>query len=281
MFRKGSYFIVLLLLPLLFLFTAAVLKNKTLPADHPKIWKKTDLWEVVKLHQKGKAEELFEFFQENSAVIDEREPYYGQSLLIWSARNGYYDFCELLLENGADPNIQANDGTTALIHAAGLSHAALVRLLLRKGADPNAVAEIKPIDSYQPMRTALIVASSNSLEHVKLLVDSGADIDYTFTQFRMQNALVSAMRARKIDIARYFIIDQKINLDNIIHLNHKKDTVDVRTYLRDLAFELESEEYQIKMEVVNHLLRNRIDYWAAPVPRNMYHNFSADYLKRY
>ena len=279
--KKRIFFCLLLLTGPLLLLTGALVKKKPLPPDHPKIWKKTDLWEAVKLHSKEKDEELTAFLQEHRDIIDEQEPYYGQTLLLWGARKGYYDFCELLLDNGANPDVQANDGTTALIQAANLAHAALIRLLLRKQADPNIVAEMKPIDSYQPMRTALIVAAGNSLEHTQLLVEAGADINYTCDKFRMQNAVVSAMRARKIEVARYLIIEQKINLDNIIHLNHKKDTVDIRTYLRDLAFELESEEYKIKMEIVDHLQRNKIDYWAAPVPRNMYHNFSTDYLKRY
>lgn len=257
------------------------LKRKTIAPDSPKVFKNTPLEPVIKLHSKAKFDKINQFFEDHSDLIDYQEPMYGQSLVQWASRNSYYDFCHLLLEKGANPNLSSFDGTTALIHAAKLPHSSMVRLLLKNAADPNIVAQIKPIDTYQPMRTALIVAAAASFESVKLLVDSGADINYTCKEFKMQNALVSALTAEKIEIARYLIIDKKINLDNIIQVDHKKDTIDVRTYLRNLAFPLESEQYQIKMEIVNYLLRNRIDYWKTPVPRQMYNNFSHDYLKRY
>ena len=44
---------------------------------------------------------------------------------------------EILLNKGANPNIQANNGWTALICASQNSHHLVVELLLEKGADPN------------------------------------------------------------------------------------------------------------------------------------------------
>ena len=44
---------------------------------------------------------------------------------------------ELLLEEKADPNIQNNNGWTALIVASGNGHQQVVELLLEEKADPN------------------------------------------------------------------------------------------------------------------------------------------------
>ena len=44
---------------------------------------------------------------------------------------------ELLLEHDADPNIQDNEGLTALMYACKHSSVEAVELLLKYGADPN------------------------------------------------------------------------------------------------------------------------------------------------
>lgn len=59
----------------------------------------------------------------------------GESALIEAI--WYPPIIKLLLENGADPNIKDDNGSTALFHASANNIPETVALLLRGGADPN------------------------------------------------------------------------------------------------------------------------------------------------
>ncbi|RLU17107.1 hypothetical protein DMN91_011176 [Ooceraea biroi] len=64
----------------------------------------------------------------------------GYKPLHYAARNGHYDVCELLLDNGADINaVTPAVGATALHRAATQGHSNIVKMLLRHGANVNLV----------------------------------------------------------------------------------------------------------------------------------------------
>ena len=137
------------------------------------------------------------------------------------------------------------------------------------------------MDSYQPLRTALIAACQTNIENVKILVEHGVDINYTETKYNMQNALVTAFQHKKIDVIKYLIVDLKINTENIEYTARDGEIIEIRTYLRQLVYGLKSEDYKTKMKIVNYLMEQKINYWEYPVPRNMYHNYSPHFLKMY
>ena len=58
----------------------------------------------------------------------------GRTLLYIASRSGFYDTCELLLENGASINEVQSTGSTPLHGAAYYGHTQLVELLLQHGA---------------------------------------------------------------------------------------------------------------------------------------------------
>ena len=82
---------------------------------------------------------------------------------------------ELLLKNGADPNIQNNDGDTALIKSIKPHDSSVIifELLLKNGADPDI--------QNNNGDTALIKSSNHSfsenIKYVKLLLKNGANPD--------------------------------------------------------------------------------------------------------
>ena len=67
--------------------------------------------------------------------LDEQDPQSGSTALIAAATFGQTEAALLLIENGADLEVQNNEGSTALITAAFFCRTEIVKALLEKGAD--------------------------------------------------------------------------------------------------------------------------------------------------
>lgn len=92
----------------------------------------------------------------------------GVTPLIWAASYCEKDIVEILLSQGADTNLQADDGTSALMCAATKGNKDIVELLLNHGADANLQAD----DGV----TALMCAATQGNEDiVEILLSQGAD----------------------------------------------------------------------------------------------------------
>jgi ankyrin repeat protein len=92
----------------------------------------------------------------------------GWTPLMYATLYGDGETVRLLLDHGADPNAQNDDGGTALMYA--IEDAEKTRLLLDRGADPNLRSGLG--------RTALLAAVGQvgSLPAVRLLIEKGADV---------------------------------------------------------------------------------------------------------
>ena len=69
-----------------------------------------------------------------------RDNEHSSPALMSASYHGHTEIVKLLLDKGADPNIQNEDGETALMKASEEGHTEIVKLLLAKGADPNALS---------------------------------------------------------------------------------------------------------------------------------------------
>ncbi len=98
---------------------------------------------------------------------------YGFTALMIAADNGHESIVKLLLENGADPDLQNDEDDTALILAAShrCRHDNIVELLLDGGANPD-------IKGGENNATALMWAiPDNCKSIVELLLHRGVNLD--------------------------------------------------------------------------------------------------------
>ena len=94
----------------------------------------------------------------------------GSSALSLACQEGHYETAKLLLENGANPNVQGETKCTPLMLASFCGHYRVVNLLLRYNAKVNLV------DSLQ--RSALMIACNNGHYDVaEILLKHDAQID--------------------------------------------------------------------------------------------------------
>jgi ankyrin repeat protein len=121
----------------------------------------------------------------------------GSTALMAAAKNGRIDVVNKLLEQKLNLNLQDKQGQTALALAAANNQADVVKLLLKKNADPNiqdqsgwsalmkavyqghtACVEALASQSHQEVNRALLVAAlTGRKDIVKVLLDSGAEVD--------------------------------------------------------------------------------------------------------
>lgn len=73
----------------------------------------------------------------SGADLNEREEFYNMTPLLWALNSNLNEMALLLIEEGADVNLKADNGTTALLLAAMRSYE-VTELLLSKGADISA-----------------------------------------------------------------------------------------------------------------------------------------------
>jgi ankyrin repeat protein len=129
----------------------------------------------------------------------------GTTALTIASGKGYTEAVSLLLENGADANIQNRDGTSPLHRACENGHLNIIKLLLDYGAHANAF----DTERNTPLH---LTAATNFLEPIDLLIESHADLDlrncgrqtpYDIAKFCDNKAAMSLLNAAARDRALY------------------------------------------------------------------------------
>ncbi|KAL4926755.1 ankyrin repeat domain-containing protein [Aspergillus undulatus] len=110
-----------------------------------------------------------------------KKNFQGYTALHLSAIWGYEKIAQILLDNGANANVQTSDGDVPLRPAVLLGRESVIPLLLQKGADINA----RDKDGNTPL---VIACDMKNTKMVQLLVAHGASVDTVFidlTLFRV------------------------------------------------------------------------------------------------
>ena len=179
--------------------------------------------------------------------IDINTEYCGCSLnhtgLMYAARGGHYKLVRFLLEHGADPNIKALNGGTALILASTQrENTDVINILLDYGADINAMIE----DDKMTGITSLYYAIYNFFEfNVKTLLERGADPNIEAIVY---NQLQTSPLIAAAAVGSYTSV--KLLIEHGADINYK----DNRGYTA-LDYAIEKEDYSIE-----ELLRSKNAY---------------------
>lgn len=273
-------------------------KSELIGNDY-RLFQNTPAWTLAKAVETGDVKKIKEEVLQKKVSVDYQESRFGQTLLMLAIFNNEYDSVKILLELGADPNLHATfKGKTSVIVAADNDDPKYLKLLLNYRGDPNSIENVfsgpkKRIASERnsALTTAIvpsIMGNKKNLEKVKLLVDAGADINYTKKGI-IQTALAEALIQEQMDIALYLIekgADYKKPIT--LFVGGGSENVTVLYLLRSSIIDLDSEQYKKKMELVAYLNSKGLNYFKEPIPegtieqmKNMYPDNWKEYLKRY
>lgn len=268
-----------------------IVKKENLLGNDYRLFQNTPAWELAKAVDDENTIKIREILNNKKVGIDFREPKFGSTLLMLTIKNSQFQITKLLLESGANPNL--NDlyrGETAVIFAANNYDPKYLELILKYKGNPNAIENVPVKEGDQVRETALLAAISyldpNSLEKIKLLVESGADINYQ-NQGHTKSPLSKALMLDKLDVAFYFL-QNGADYNLMLYKTVDGQDVYILEELRKCIIDLKSEQYKSKEKVIQFLKGKGLDYSKEPIPeyilrdiKKKYPKDWEDYIKKY
>lgn len=252
-----------------------------------RLWQGTVACELSKAVQAQDSSEIIRLVTEENVPVDFLEPKFGRTLLMWAVERGLYYSVHALLIAGADPNLSDNsDGKNAVIIASDYgpnydNNTDILKLILDYGGDPNSIEKGDRREGNNTRNTPLIVSCACCYEKTKLLIEAGANINFKneFGQSALKSTTFGFKDCEKI--LRYLLIEKSadISLYESIDIDGQKHSLSES--LRDWLFPLDSDQYKIKMEIVDYLISQGDNYWETPIPERYYELYDSTYLAKY
>jgi ankyrin repeat protein len=139
----------------------------------------------------------------------------GSTALIIAANFGFSEIAEFLIDNGADINLQANNGTSPLMAAAGSSEQ-IFKLLLGKGADIT----LKNATGTTAFTSSLtgILRGRVTISIPEMLLEKGANVDEAPDKgpAKGYTGLMMAARNNHSDLVK-FLVDKNADIQAVAH----------------------------------------------------------------
>ncbi|AJQ29488.1 ankyrin repeat domain-containing protein [Pelosinus fermentans] len=273
------------------------------------IFKDTPVWELAIAVKEQKTAAIEKIVKDKPELLNYQESKYKVTLLLWAIGMEKYNSAEALLKCGADPNLasvryKTYSEETPLSVAAGFSWVdnlakkdpKYVKLLLKYGADPNWIY-IGHEHGMEPGTSILMESIGCGIEKTKALVEAGADINH-----KMKSGKTAAVKAlfaggpalERNAYAHYLIVEKKAKVSEPYYRsetygnedpNEKFFPVDI---LRDWIVAIGSEEYKMKMEIVEEFARQGVNYWDTKIPsdrlkqiKKIHPSTWEEYIKKY
>jgi len=271
-----------------------IVKKENLLGNDFRLFQNTPAWELAKAVEDEDIIKIKEILNNKKVDIDFREPKFGNTLLMLSIKNSQFQIVKLLLELGANPNhVNTYRGGTAVIFAANNNNPKFLQLILKYKGNPNAIENAPVKVGDQVRETALLAAISfldpTSLEKVQLLVEAGADMNYSNDGNPAYTTLPlgAAFKQDKLDVALY-LLQKGADYKKVMYIMVDSHKVHVLEALRKCTIDLESKQYKSKLEVIQFLKGKGLDYSKEPIPeyilrdiKKKYQKDWEDYIKKY
>lgn len=113
--------------------------------------------------------------------LNEKDPMGGSSPLISATLFGKTAMAKMLIDAGADLNLQNNDGSTALITAAFFCRPEIVTILLEKGADKT-IKNRYGQTAYETVAAPFPTVKETYDSLLKMLEPMGLKLDYAYVE---------------------------------------------------------------------------------------------------
>lgn len=261
-------------------------KDGSAKITNVEIYQNTPAWELASAVDNEDVDSIKRLVEENPEIIDYQDDEHGATLLLWSVGLRKVKSIEALLECGANPNIPGNEllGTPLMVATVdpwiGSDNEDLniMKLLLDYDADPNIRILGEETIMFESGTSPLYEAVEISFAKTKTLVEGGADIN-----IKTESGSTPSVKALRIDsvyhksaesakIAHYLIVENKaiVNEPYFSRNIYSHDGGVRSNYaVEDLRYwfsELDSEEYILKMEIIDEFLIQGVDYWEIPIP---------------
>lgn len=267
-------------------------KSKLYGSDY-RLFYDTPAWPLAEAVEKVNTSRIEKEVLVNGINVDYQEPRSGNTLLMMSVQNSNLKAVYKLLSLDANPNLKNNyRGTSAMIYAAENDDPKYLEILLRYGGDPNAL-ETEPVKENERGRTNAINTASSygyirNLEKTRLLVEAGADINYSSDSSAHTDVpLALALIHQNMDVVLYLLENgadyQKVMIKDVNGRN-----IFILETLRKRIFDLDSKDYQYKMKIIEFLKTKGLDYDKEPIPdfvlkdiKKRYPDSWEEYVKKY
>ena len=267
--------------------------HEYLASDY-RIFKDTPAWDLAKAVRDADTAEITYLVQEKKIPIDFQDSIYGKSLLSLAVYHNNLKSVKKILELGADPNLYEDtinqQGTNPVIDACFFNEeisVEILKLLLDYGGNPNSVT--KGVNDGHPYSITAMEASANfgDTEKIKVLIDYGADVNFTPDRDYDTDPLLDALYTNKMRAALYLLENgAKFDKEYINPFSKEKETI--LFILRKIDLPLDSEEYKFKLKIIDFLKEKGLDYSKEPIPdfmikriKRLYLNDWQEYMQKY